>query len=74
MQVRVTGAEVIYRHLVTRMAKRLNDRRGFRNINKPTLGYFNFNLFCAYRMLPGFIGNKCNREEWKSTADRLIEI
>jgi hypothetical protein len=43
------------------MAKRLNDRRGFRNINKPTFGYFDFNLFCANRMFPGFIGNKCNQ-------------
>ncbi|CNV22561.1 Uncharacterised protein [Salmonella enterica subsp. enterica serovar Bovismorbificans] len=44
MQVRIAGTKVINCHLVSRLAKRLNNRRHFRHINKSALSHFNLYL------------------------------
>ncbi|SAD21342.1 Uncharacterised protein [Enterobacter cloacae] len=58
MQVRVAGSEIINRHFIPRLTKRLNDRRGFRHVNKPPLRHLNFDLLRANRVKAGFVGDQ----------------
>ncbi len=61
VQVGIAGTKIIDRHFITRLTKRLNYRRRFRHVDKPTLGHFNFDLLRPDIVVAGFIGDHRNQ-------------
>ena len=55
MQIRIAGTEIIDGNFIARFAERLNHRRGLRYVDKPPLGYFDFDLPDTDRIAARFL-------------------
>ena len=72
VQVGITGTEIINSYLIARFAESLDHRRGFRHIDKPPFGDFNFDLLHANCIAARFLSDLCNQPRGVEIRGRKI--